>query len=76
MTNNIANKYSTIFLTLVFRIIDFIDDPKMAHKQMDGKQINGAVMTTNAVAYKKGSSLGKKAVAAVKATTHALGFIN
>ena len=48
-------------------IIDFIDDPKIAHKQIDGKQTNGAVIATNAVATKKFSLLGKKAVAAVKA---------
>ena len=37
---------------------------------------NGAVTATKDVAIKKLSSFGKKAVAAVKATTHALGFIN
>ena len=76
MTNNTANKYSITFLTFVFLIIDFIEDPKIAHKQIDGKQTNGAVKTTNAVATKKDSSLGKKAVAAVNATTHAFGLIN
>jgi len=74
--NNTANIYSIVFLVLVFLIIDFIEDPKIAHKQMDGKQINGAVIVINAVATKKFSSLGKNAVAAVNATTQAFGFIN
>ena len=39
-----------IFLIFVFLIINFIEDPKSAHKQMEGKQINGAVTAT-----KKGS---------------------
>ena len=75
-TNNTANKYSTIFLILAFFITDLIDDPKRAHKQIEGKHTNGAVTATKEVATKKFSSFGKKAVAAVKATTHALGFIN
>ena len=74
--NNKANKYSIIFFTLVFCIINFIEDPKSAHKQIEGKQTNGAVPATNIVAITKFSSLGKNAVAAVRATTHALGFIN
>ena len=76
ITNNKANKYSIIFLIFVFLIINFIEDPKSAHKQIEGKQTNGAVPATNIVAIKKFSSLGKNAVAAVSATTHALGFIN
>jgi len=43
---------------------------------MEGRQINGAVTATKEVAIKKFSSLGKKAVAAVNATTQALGLIN
>ena len=43
---------------------------------MEGKQIKGAVTATKDVAIKKFSSLGKKAVAAVNATTQALGLIN
>ena len=76
MTNNKANKYSIIFLIFVFLIINFIEDPKSAHKQIEGRQTNGAVTATKEVAIKKFSSLGKNAVAAVNATTHALGLIN
>ena len=76
MTNNIANKYSTIFLTSVFFIKDLIDDPKRAHKQIEGKQTKGAVTATNIVPIIKLSSLGKNAVAAVNATTQAFGLIN
>ena len=43
---------------------------------MEGRQINGAVTATKEVAIKKFSSLGKNAVAAVNATTQALGLIN
>ena len=50
MTNNKANKYSIIFFILVFLIINFIEDPKSAHKQIEGKQINGAVQATKRVA--------------------------
>ena len=53
-----------------------IEDPKRTHIQIEGKQTNGAVPATNAVATIKFSSLGKNAVAAVSATTHALGLIN
>ena len=74
--NNIANKYSIIFFVLVFLIINLIDDPKRAHKHVEGKQTKGAVMATKEAAMIKFSSVGKKAVAAVKATTQALGFIN
>ena len=42
----------------------------------EGIYISGAVMATKEVAIKKFSSLGKKAVAAVNATTQALGLIN
>jgi threonine/homoserine/homoserine lactone efflux protein len=55
---------------------NFIDDPNIAHKQIEGKQINGAVIATNNVAIIKFSSFGKNAVAAVNATTHALGLTN
>ena len=75
-SNIIANKYSMIFLTFGFLIIVLIEAPKAAHIHMDGKQINGAVMATKEVAIKKFSSLGKKAVAAVIATTQAFGLIN
>ena len=75
-TNNKANKYSIIFLIFVFLIINFIEDPKSTHIQIEGKQTNGAVPVTNIVAIIKFSPVGKNAVAAVKATTHALGFIN
>ena len=61
---------------MVFLIINFIDDPKSAHIAIDGMQTNGAVPATNIVAIIKFSWLGKKAVAAVRATTQALGFIN
>ena len=74
--NNTAKKYSTIFLILIFLIINLIDDPKNAHKHIEGKQIKGAVIVTNEVAIIKLSPLGKNAVAAVKATTQALGLIN
>ena len=76
MINNKANKYSIIFLIFAFLIINFIEDPKSAHKQIEGRQTNGAVTATNEVATIKFSSLGKKAVAAVNATTQALGLIN
>ncbi len=75
-TNNKANKYSIIFLILTFLINSLIEDPKKAHKQIAGKQTKGAVPATNIVATIKLSSLGKKAVAAVKATTQALGLMN
>ena len=75
-TNNKANKYSIIFLILVFWIINFIDDPKSTHIAIEGIQTNGAVPATNIVATIKFSSLGKKAVAAVRATTQALGLMN
>ena len=74
--NNIANKYSIIILIFVLPIINFIDDPNIAHKQIEGKQINGAVIATNDVAIIKFSSFGKNAVAAVNATIHALGLTN
>ena len=76
MTNNTANKYSIIFLTLVSLIINLIEDPKSTHIQIDGILTNGAVPATNIVATMKFSSLGKIAVAAVNATTQALGLIN
>ena len=66
ITNNKANKYSIIFLIFVFLIINFIEDPKSAHKQIEGRQINGAVPATKKVAIKKFSSLGKNAVEAVE----------
>ena len=75
-TNNKANKYSINFLILVFWIINFIDDPKRAHIAIEGIQTNGAVPATKIVARIKFSPFGKKAVAAVNATTHALGLIN
>ena len=65
-----------IFLIFVFLIINLIEEPKRAHIQIEGKQTNGAVPATNIVAMIKFSPLGKKAVAAVKATTQALGLIN
>ena len=55
---------------------DFIDDPKRTHMQIEGKHINGAVIATKDVATMKFSSEGKKAVAAVNATTQALGLTN
>ena len=65
-----------IFLIFVFLIINLIEEPKSAHIQIAGMQTNGAVPATNIVAMMKFSSLGKNAVAAVNATTHALGLIN
>ena len=65
-----------IFLIFVFFIINLIEEPKITHIQIEGMQTNGAVPATNIVAMIKLSPLGKKAVAAVKATTHALGLIN
>ena len=65
-----------IFLIFVFLIISLIEEPKRAHIQIEGIQTNGAVPATNIVAMIKFSPLGKKAVAAVKATTQALGLIN
>ena len=65
-----------IFLIFVFLIINLIEEPKSTHIQIEGMQTNGAVPATNIVAMIKFSSLGKKAVAAVKATTQALGLIN
>ena len=76
ITNNKANKYSIIFLILVFWIINFIEEPKSAHIAIAGTQTNGAVPATNIVAITKFSSLGKKAVAAVSATTQAFGLMN
>ena len=65
-----------IFLIFAFLIINLIEEPKTAHIQIEGMQTNGAVPATNIVAMIKFSPLGKKAVAAVKATTQALGLIN
>ena len=65
-----------IFLIFVFLIINLIEAPKNTHIQIEGIQTNGAVPATNIVAMIKFSPLGKKAVAAVKATTQALGLIN
>ena len=65
-----------IFLIFVFLIINLIEEPKRAHIQIEGMQTNGAVPATNIVAMIKFYPLGKKAVAAVKATTQALGLIN
>ena len=65
-----------IFLIFVFLIINLIEEPKSAHIHIEGMQTNGAVPATNIVAMIKFSPLGKKAVAAVKATTQALGLIN
>ena len=76
ISNNRANKYSIIFLIFEFLIINLIEDPKSAHIQIDGIQTNGAVPATKIVAIIKFSSFGKKAVAAVNATTQALGLIN
>tara|TARA_Y100001960_G_scaffold13210_1_gene12165 strand:+ start:601 stop:765 length:165 start_codon:yes stop_codon:yes gene_type:complete len=53
-----------------------IEDPKRAHMQIEGIHTNGAVPATKIVAITKFSLLGKNAVAAVNATTHALGLIN
>ena len=72
-------KYLLFFLFKrdnIFLIINLIEDPKSTHKQIEGKQINGAVPATKIVAIIKFSPLGKNAVAAVRATTHALGLIN
>ena len=60
-----------IFLIFVFLIINLIEAPKSTHIQIEGIQTNGAVPATNIVAMIKFSPLGKKAVAAVKATTQA-----
>ena len=65
-----------IFLIFAFFIINLIEEPKSAQIQIEGIQTNGAVPATNIVAMIKFSELGKKAVAAVKATTQALGLIN
>ena len=65
-----------IYLIFGFLIINLIEEPKRAHIQREGRQTNGAVPETNMVAMIKFSPLGKKAVAAVKATTQALGLIN
>ena len=65
-----------MFLILAVLIINLIDEPKSAHMQIEGMQTKGAVPATNIVAMIKFSPLGKKAVAAVKATTQALGLIN
>ena len=59
-----------------FAIINLIEAPKTTQIQIAGMQTNGAVPATNNVAIAKFSWLGKNAVAAVNATTHALGFIN
>ena len=75
-TNNTANKYSIIFLTFGFLIINLIEDPKTTQMQIAGIQTNGAVPATNNVAIAKFSWFGKNAVEAVNATTHALGLIN
>ena len=64
------------FLTLGFFIIFLIEAPKAAQIHIEGKQTNGAVIATKEVATTKLSPLGKNAVAAVIATTQALGFIN
>ena len=65
-----------IFLIFVFLIINLIEEPNSTHIQIEGMQTNGAGPATNIVAMIKFSPLGKKAVAAVKATTQALGLIN
>ena len=45
-----AKKYSIIFFILTFFISIFIDVPNKAHKQIEGKHINGAVNATKMVA--------------------------
>jgi len=74
--NNIASIYSIIFL--VFKSLTNIlkEFPNITHKDIDGKQTNGAVAAKKIVALKKFSSSGKKPATAVIATVHAFGFIN
>ena len=74
--SNKANIYSIIFL--VFKLLTNILSvlPNNAQREIEGKQINGAVKARNIVALKKLSSKGKKPATAVIATVQALGFIN
>ena len=64
------------FFILLFFINNLKVLPKIAHKQIDGKQIIAAVSVTKAVAIKKFSSTGKKPDTTVIAIVHALGLIN
>ena len=75
-TKKIFHLFLLTILIFGFLIINLIEDPKIAQIQIAGMQTNGAVPATNIVAIAKFSWFGKNAVAAVNATTHALGFIN
>ena len=50
--------------------------PKIAHKQIEGKQTRAAVVVKKIVAIKKFSSVGKKAETTVIAIVQALGLLN
>ena len=71
-----ANKYSIIFLILIFFINNLIDEPNSAHKHREGKQTSAAVIVVNKIAIIKFSSLGKKPEATIVAIVHAFGLTN
>ena len=65
-----------VFFILLFFINSLKVLPKIAHKQIDGKQTKAAVIVRKAVATTRFSSVGKKADTTVKAIVQAFGFIN
>ena len=65
------NFFILLFFIKILKVL-----PKIAHKQIDGKQTKAAVMVRKAVATRKFSSVGKKADTTVNAMVQAFGFIN
>tara|TARA_Y100000748_G_scaffold284406_1_gene266157 strand:+ start:634 stop:939 length:306 start_codon:yes stop_codon:yes gene_type:complete len=75
-TNNIASKYSIVFLILKF-VINFLKPlPNNAQTHIDGKHITAAVIVTKATPINIFSSVGKNPEATVTAIDQAFGLIN